>query len=109
MSKVNLLIKSCLINEKKEYNIKGIYQGSKIKYKELNNIIIIDLKLNTLNKVENNKNILLDFKKEICFITIDNLSTNFKIEVLKSFIDKKSFYVKYKINDNYYEYNLNII
>ena len=34
MGKVNLYIKSCLISEKNEYNIKGILQDEIIKYQD---------------------------------------------------------------------------
>ena len=51
MGKVNLLVKYCLINEKNEYNIKGIFLNDEIKFLDRTNKMILNIKKNTLKRI----------------------------------------------------------
>ena len=109
--KVNLLVKTCLRNEFKEYNIKGIYDNFKIKFKEIdsNTLMIIDLKNKTINRITNDLEILLDFENNICNIVNKEINGNFKIELKKLNINNNEFLVEYKIEDDYFKIEIKII
>ncbi|MBR3660338.1 MAG: hypothetical protein IKN63_00345 [Bacilli bacterium] len=66
--KVNLLVKTCLRNEKKEYNIKGIYNNDKLKYKDEDALMIIDFKNKRIERENNNYKIIFDFINKISYI-----------------------------------------
>ena len=106
MGKIKLLVKYCLGKEKNEYNIKGIYQNNKIKFKDFDNIMIIDLNLDTLERISNIQEIKFNFIKKLCFIKRDNYSFDFEFELIKLEKNDKCFYVKYKISDEIYEFKL---
>lgn len=59
MGKVNLYVKTCLINEINEYNIKGILQNNIIKYHDNDAKMIINMKNNTLERIKKKKDIYL--------------------------------------------------
>ena len=109
MGKVNLFIKNCLRKEKEEYNIKGIYLNNKIKYIYNKDIFIIDFNNCILEKRNDNKKIILNFKQKECFIYYDYLYTKFMIDVIIFKILNNSFYVKYKIDNDIYEYKLSYV
>ncbi len=109
MGKVNLLVKYCLINESMEYNIKGIYQNNKLIFKELENTMILDLKGNVLERKKDNKTIVLDFNKKNGIIIDNSYKLNIDIDVIELKNKKNNFYVKYKIEDNSFEIEINIL
>lgn len=99
MAKVNLLVKYCLINEKDEYNIKGILINNKIKFLDKNNKMILDLKLNTLKRITDYLEIIFDFNNKICTVIDEKKNKiSFDINVLELKNDENYFYVKYKID-----------
>ena len=102
MGKVNLLVKYCLINNKNEYNIKGILINNKIKFLDNENKMILDLELDTLKRITLNEEILFDFKNKKCFIVdkTSNSKLSFEIEVLSNKKENNDFYVKYRIIEN---------
>ena len=99
MGKVNLLVKYCLINEKSEYNIKGILVNDVIKYLDGENMMFLYLKENKLKRETKDSEILFDFNKGTCNIRNkqDNNLIDFKIIVQELKNDNNNFYVKYKI------------
>jgi len=99
MGKVNLLVKYCLINEKNEYNIKGILVNDVIKYLDRENMMFLYLKENKLKRETKESEIVFDFNEGICCIKNkqDNNLINFKIIVQELKNDNNNFYVKYKI------------
>ena len=107
--KVNLLVKSCLRNEKKEYNIKGIYSDNKIKYKENDTLMNIDLKNITLERINENQEIKFNFKNNTCYIISDGLNLEINIEVLEKKVLNNYFYVYYKIENDYFKLEVKII
>lgn len=107
--KVNLLVKSCLRNEKKEYNIKGIYQDNKIKFQESNTLMIIDLKNNVVERIKDEETIIFDFKNSDCIIKSKELNFNFQIKVLEIKVLKDYFYVNYKIENDDFKLEIKII
>ena len=107
MGKVNLFIKYCLINQKLEYNIYGILINNKLKFQSLDSKMILDLKLNILEKISDNRRIIFDFSKKICEICEQNNKFSFAFEVLKLINKDNFFYVMYKIED-IYEIEINI-
>lgn len=111
MGKVNLLVKYCLINNKVEYNIKGIFINNQIKFLDKENIMILDLNLNILERETKNEKIIFDFLNKICFIQdkISNNKTSFQIEIINLKNNKNYFYVKYKIDENIFEIKIEII
>jgi len=109
MSKINLLVKYCLINEKKEYNIKGIYLNDKIKFNDIDCIMIIDLKNNVMERIYKNQVIKFNFNKKKCFIETDNLVLDIKIKLLDLVSLNNYFYVKYKIDNDSYEFEIKVI
>ena len=109
MGKINLLVKYCLINQKKEYNIKGIYQNNIIKFKDDNVINIIDLKNNIMERIYDNQTIRFDFNNNICYIEADNIVLDLEIKVLEIKSLNDYFYVKYNIDNDYYEIEIKII
>ncbi len=109
MGKVNLLVKYCLINESMEYNIKGIYQNNKLIFKDLENTMILDLKGNVLERKKDNKTIVLDFNKKNGIIIDNSYKLNIDIDVIELKNKKNNFYVKYKIEDNSFEIEINIL
>ena len=106
--KVNLLVKSCLRNEKKEYNIKGIYNDNIIKFIEDDIITLVNLKERTLERVNKQDIIKFNFKDSNCNIKNNNLNFNFKIEVLDLKVLDNYFYVLYKLEEDYYKLEINI-
>lgn len=99
MGKVNLSVKYCLINEKAEYNIKGIKDKNKIKYFDNQNIMIIDFSNHTLKRITNSEEITFDFIHKNCEI-IDqktNQKLNFKINIIEYKNQYPYFFVKYNI------------
>ena len=111
MGKVNLLVKYCLINEKIEYNIKGILQNQKLKFYDLKSTMVLDLKLNTLERKLDDSVILFDFLQKECIILdkSNNQQIKFFIEVLELKNEKSEFFVKYKFDNNYFEILIKII
>ena len=111
MGKVNLLVKYCLINEKKEYNIKGILLDNKLKYIYDNSSIVIDLNESKLEKDNKESNILLDFSLEKCiFLSKNNYQELvFPIKIQENEITKNRFYVKYKIENDVFEIDIKIL
>ena len=109
MGKVNLLVKYCLINESMEYNIKGIYQNNKLIFNDLENTMILDLKGNVLERKKDNKTIVLDFNKKNGIIIDNSYKLNIDIDVIELKNKKNNFYVKYKIEDNSFEIEINIL
>ena len=109
MGKINLLVKYCLRNEKVEYNIKGISRDNKFKFKDFDNIMILDLKYNTLERINNYRKIKFDFYNKLCFIEEDNYKLSFVIKVLKLINKDNNFYVKYKIENDFYEIDIKLI
>ena len=107
--KVNLLVKSCLRNEKKEYNIKGIYQDDKIKFKETNTLMVIDLKNNIIDRIKDKEIIKLDFINNNCNIISNNLTFNIPIKVLEIEVLKNNFKVSYEIENNSFKFEIKII
>ena len=109
MAKVNLCINYCLRNEKLEYNIKGILQNNKLKYKDILSLIIIDLNNKTLNKINKNEEYLFDFDNNNCLIKYQNMAVNLPIKVLNKEIGSKYIFIKYKIENDIYEIKINIM
>ena len=109
MGKVNLLVKYCLINESMEYNIKGIYQNNKLIFNDLENTMILDLKGNVLERKKDNKTIVLDFNKKNGIIIDNSYKLNIDIDVIELKNKKNNFYEKYKIEDNSFEIEINIL
>ena len=107
--KVNLLVKSCLRNEKKEYNIKGIYSNKVIKFIEDDTLMVIDLNNNTLERSKDDYKIKLDFKNNLATISQDNININIDINVLNIKVLDDYFYVKYKLEFDYFEFEISII
>ena len=97
MGKVNLYIKYCLRNEKNEYNIKGILQDNKLKYKDDDSIMIFDLKNKKLNRIKDNQEYLFDFVNSNCYINYNNTNILLPINVIKNEIDNNNIVVKYQI------------
>ena len=109
MGKVNLYIKSCLINKKMEYNIKGILQSNIIKYQDKDSKMIINLNNKTLERIKKEDKYLFDFNKNICYITTNEFKTSFPIKVIDLNIENNIFYVKYQIDNNLYEYKIKVL
>ena len=111
MGKVNLLVKYCLINEKNEYNIKGIFANNEIKFIDNGIKMLINKRENTLKRVTDDAEIVFDFNLKNCSI-LDRTSNNkisFKIDVLEQSNVSNEFYVKYKIENNVFEVMVKII
>ena len=111
MGKVNLLVKYCLINEKNEYNIKGIFLNDEIKFLDKTNKMILNVKKNTLKRITEQAEILFNFNLHKCYVFDKISKTKFRmeIEVLQLKNLPKYFYVKYKIEDNLFEMMIKII
>lgn len=107
MGKVNLFIKYCLINHKMEYNIYGILIDNKLKFKNLDSTMILNLELNILEKISKDRKIIFDFKKKICIIIEKEQKFSLALNVLKLVNKGNFFYVMYKIED-IYEIEINI-
>ncbi len=108
MGKVNLYIKYCLRNEKIEYNIKGILQDNKLKYKDNDSTMIIDLKNKTLNRIKDNQEYLFDFINSKCYINYNNTSILLPINVIKYEFNNNIF-VKYQIENDNFEIKIQIM
>ena len=109
--KVNLLVKYCLINKKMEYNIKGILFDKKIKFMEDNSFMIINIKDNIIERKKNTEEIVLDFNNSVCKI-LDKESNNklsFDIEVLSVINFENYFNVKYRIQNDDFEFEIKIV
>lgn len=106
--KVNLLVKTCLRNEKKEYNIKGIYNNDKLKYKDEDALMIIDFKNKRIERENNNYKIIFDFINKISYIEESELKFNLELDVIDVDIKGNYFKVKYKIENDYFELEINI-
>ena len=104
--KVNLLVKSCLRNEKKEYNIKGILNENAIKFRDDSKIMIINLNNKTLERINNKEKYFFNFKKENCKISTKEFEMQIPIKVVKCTIQNNNFYVKYQIDEDYYEIDI---
>lgn len=109
MGKVNLLLKSCLRNKKVEYNIKGILQEGKIKYKEPDALMIIDLKNKTIERRKEEVVFIFNFQKQLCIVKDKTMEFNLEIKVLKCIISKDIFSVKYQIENDIYELEIKIL
>ena len=109
MGKVNLYIKSCLINEEMEYNIKGILQDNKIKYQDKDAKMIIDMNNNILERIKKEERYLFDFNNNICITKTSKFEVSIPIKVLKCNNKNNMFFVKYQIENNLYEYKINIL
>ena len=109
MSKINLFIKYCLINEKKEYNIKGIYQNNKIIFKDFDTLMIVNLDSNVLERKKDDSNIIFDFNKKMCFINNNNIQIDLKLNIIEFKKNNTLFYVKYKIENDEFEFKLEIL
>lgn len=111
MGKVNLLVKYCLINKKVEYNIKGIFLDNKIKFLDDSNKMFLDLNLNILKRETKNEEIVFDFFNEKCqiFDKNSNNKISFQIEVISLENKNNYFYVKYKIEDDFFIINIKIL
>ena len=109
MGKVNLYIKSCLINEKMEYNIKGILQDKIIKYYDKDSKMIIDLNNKSLERIKKGEKYLFDFNNNICITKTNEFELSFPIKVIDLNIDNNMFYVKYQIDNNLYEYKIKVL
>ncbi len=111
MGKVNLLVKYCLINKKKEYNIKGILLDNKLKFFYDTSCIIIDFKSLELEKNDQENVVKFSFLEKKCqFISkSDNKKISFPITVEQLKVANKSFYVKYKIENDAFEIEIKIL
>ena len=110
MGKVNLYIKSCLINEEMEYNIKGILQDNKIKYQDKDAKMIIDMNNNILERIKKEERYLFDFNNNICITKTSKFEVSIPIKVLEcNNKNNNMFFVKYQIENNLYEYKINIL
>ena len=111
MGKVNLLVKYCLINKKVEYNIKGIFLNNQIKFLDDSNKMFLDLNLNILKRETKNEEIVFDFLNEKCqiFDKNSNNKISFQIEVISLENKDNYFYVKYKIEDDFFIINIQIL
>ena len=109
MGKVNLWIKSCLRNKKLEYNIKGIIQEGKIKFKEMDALMIIDLKEKILERKKERMNFLFDFQKQLCIIKDETMEYYLELKVLECNISKDTFFVKYQIEKDNYELEIKFL
>ena len=109
MGKVNLYIKSCLINKNFEYNIKGILQDKIIKYYDNDVKMIINLNNKTLERIKNEEKYLFDFNNKLCIIKTKEFELSFPIKVIDLNVDNNLFYVKYQIDNNLYEYNIKVL
>jgi len=107
--KVNLLVKSCLRNEKKEYNIRGIYSDKIIKYMEQDTLMIIDLKNYTLERSNNDYKINFDFKKNKVYLNEDDRNFTLDIDLIEIKVLDNYFKVKYKIVDDCFELEVKVI
>ena len=101
--KVNLLVKTCLRNKKKEYNIKGIYSDNKLKYKDNDTLMTIDFKNKIIERENNDYKIIFDFLNKISYIEKQELKFNLKLEVIKLKIEDNYFRVIYKIENDYFD------
>ena len=108
MGKVNLYVKTCLINEINEYNIKGILQNNIIKYHDNDAKMIINMKNNTLERIKKEERYLFDFNNNICIVNSEDLNLSFPIKVL-DISNNNIFYVKYYIGNNLYEYKIKVL
>ena len=111
MGKVNLLVKYCLINQKNEYNIKGILINKEIKFFDNDCLMILNKEKNTLKRIIKEEEILFDFYNKKCYVFSkeNNIKIDFPIKVIEFKNTDKDFYVKYKIDENLFELMIEII
>ncbi len=111
MGKVDLLVKYCLITEKNEYNIKGIFtKDKKIKFIDKDSKMLLDKKKLILIRETNDLKITFNFEKSIVFIyeKTNHINFNFAINILELENKDDYFLVKYQISDNKYQISIQI-
>ncbi len=111
---MNILIKVELFKNKKSVlknNIRALYKENEyLVYKENNYENTIDLKNKCFFKRDNDTNFMIDFNNKKCKITLVENNKTFDITVhnCKMLINKKEISIKYNIESNSNEIELQI-
>ncbi len=108
MPKIKINVKLCNKEEKREWNVVGIIQEKKLKYKEDDTIVTLDYEKHILKRDNKELKMVYNFKKKQGKITIKENNQIIEIPIETKNIKRKGndIRIEYQIEDEVFIYQV---
>lgn len=108
MPKIKINVKLCNKEEKREWNVVGIIQEKKLKYKEDDTIVTLDYEKHILKRDNKELKMVYNFKKKQGTITIKENNQIIEIPIETKNIKRKGndIRIEYQIEDEVFIYQV---